>query len=37
MINTTMTKDRVDSLVNEYEGDFMGFQTNLESVSPNPA
>ena len=36
MINTTMTKDQVDSLVNGYEGDFMKFHEVLESVSPNP-
>jgi len=36
MINTTMTKEKVDALVNGYEGDFIGFQADLESVSANP-
>ena len=36
MINTTMTKEKVDYVVNNYEGDFIGFQTDAESVSTNP-
>ena len=35
MINTTMTKQKVDYVVNGYEGDFIGFQTDVESVSVN--
>jgi len=36
MINITMTKEKVDHAVNNYEGDFIGFQANAESVSVNP-
>ena len=32
MINTTMTQQNVDSLVNGYVGDFIGFQTYFESL-----
>ena len=32
MINTTMTKENVEYLVNNFEGDFIGFQTYLESI-----
>lgn len=32
-INITMTKEKVDYLVNDYQGDFIGLQTDLESVS----
>ena len=35
MINTTMTKAKVDFLVSNYEGDFFGFQSDFESVSVN--
>ena len=31
MINTTMTKENVGYLVNNYEGDFFGFQTYFEN------
>lgn len=37
MINVTFTKEKVDYLVNNYEGDFIGLQTDLESVSANSA
>jgi len=33
MINTTMTKENVDYMVNNFEGDFIGFQTYMESIS----
>ena len=33
MINTTMTKDNVDYLVNSFEGDFFGFQEYAESTN----
>ena len=33
MINTTMTKQNVDFSVNSFEGDFIGFQSYLESLS----
>ena len=38
MINTTMTKQNVDFTVDNFEGDFIGFQTYLEStpVSSTP-
>ena len=36
MINTTMTKEKVDYLVNNYEGDFIGLQTDVESVRMDP-
>ena len=38
MINTTMTKKNVDFTVGNFEGDFIGFQTYLEStpVSSTP-
>ena len=32
MINTTMTKENVDYMVNGFSGDFIGFQTYMESV-----
>ena len=32
MINTTMTTENVDFIVNNYEGDFFGFQTYFESA-----
>ena len=32
MINTTMTKENVDYTVNNYEGDFFGFQTYFENT-----
>ena len=32
MINTTMTKKNVEYLVNNFEGDFIGFQAYLESI-----
>ena len=37
MINTTMTKQNVDSLVDGFEGDFIGFQTYFESVAVSSA
>ena len=33
MINTTMTKENVDYMVNNFEGDFIGFQAYMESSS----
>lgn len=36
MINVTMTKEKVDYAVNNFEGDFIGFHANAESVSANP-
>lgn len=33
MINTTMTKQNVDYMVNSFEGDFIGFQTYMESLA----
>lgn len=33
MINTSFTPAKVDFLVNNYEGDFFGFQKDIESVS----
>ena len=33
MINTTMTKENVDYMVNNFEGDFEGFQAYMESTS----
>ena len=32
MINTTITKQNVDYIVNNYEGDYFGFQAYLEST-----
>ena len=32
MINTTMTKKNVDYIVDNYEGDYFGFQTYFEST-----
>ena len=32
MINTTMTKKNVEYLVNNFEGDFTGFQAYLQSI-----
>jgi tyrosinase len=36
MINTTMTKENVDYTVNNFEGDFIGFQTYMESIAVSP-
>ena len=33
MINTTMTKENVDYLVDSYEGDFFGFQAYFEGLT----
>lgn len=33
MINTTMTKQNVEYSVNNFEGNFIGFQTYVESIS----
>ena len=32
MVNTTMTKENVDYIVDNYEGDYFGFQTYFENV-----
>jgi hypothetical protein len=32
MINTTMTKQNVDFIVNSFEGDFFGFQTYFAAL-----
>ena len=32
MINTTMTKENVDYSVNNFQGDFIGFQAYVESL-----
>ena len=37
MINTTMTQQNVDSLVNGFGGDFIGFQTYFESGNVSSA
>ena len=36
MINTTMTKENVDYIVNNYEGDYFGFQAYFESTAVSP-
>jgi tyrosinase len=33
MINTTMTKEVIDSTVNNFEGDFIGLQAHTESIA----
>ena len=33
MINTTMTKDNVNFVVNNFEGDFIGMQGYAESLN----
>ena len=32
MVNTTMTKQNVDYIVNDFEGDFTGFQAYVDSL-----
>ena len=32
MVNTTMTKENVDYIVDNYEGDYFGFQAYFENV-----
>ena len=32
MINTTVTKENVDYIVNNFEGDFIGFQMYMEKI-----
>ena len=33
MMNTTMTKENVDYILDKYEGDYFGFQTYFESAT----
>ena len=33
MVNTTITKENVDHVVNNYEGDYFGFQAYFESAT----
>ena len=32
-MNTTMTKENVDYILDKYEGDYFGFQTYFESAT----